>query len=485
MSAIFAILPLVLSLQFRRVDAYKQHLLTRSVQAQGAIIAAMLKPTLQHLDQHSVDQLAQLLSSLHVGGLGVRILLRPNAAPPGSGFFYYYVTTWPRMSTADMSADAHTLLATGLFQKLARACDEGFPLVQNYPSQSARREVLTSLVPVKSPAGCWVIITSSTPSQIGNAASELPYWQQPAIRLAAAIYAGMAILVVWLLLAVRGDLRRFVIQARHVGEDSLGPRFASVNRIAELSGIAAEFDRMVGFLRQSASTVREAAEETAHTLKAPIGIIAQSMETLRRHADTADAEAQRAIELVQRSLERLSHLVLVTRQLGESTANLLDIDRRPTDLSAVVRGIVADYEQSAALQGKRIGGALESGVVVMGNADLLEAAVENIIDNALGFSPPGGNVTVMLRRLRRSCELRVDDEGPGIPPDELPHLFDRHYSSRRNGDDSANGAGRHSLHFGIGLWIVGRNVSVLGGTVRAENQDHAGLRVTVVLPLAS
>jgi two-component system sensor histidine kinase ChvG len=122
-------------------------------------------------------------------------------------------------------------------------------------------------------------------------------------------------------------------------------------------------------------------------------------------------------------------------------------------------------------------------VALMGSQTLLEPVVENIIDNALSFSPPGSAITVALERGRQTCRLVIADEGPGVPPEDLPRLFERYYSSRPEEYRAASN-GDALEHFGIGLWVVRRNVEALGGQVSAANRDGAGLAVTVTLPLA-
>lgn len=120
-----------------------------------------------------------------------------------------------------------------------------------------------------------------------------------------------------------------------------------------------------------------------------------------------------------------------------------------------------------------------------GGADLLETVVENLVDNALSFSPPHGIVQVRLRRQGRRAELSVDDDGPGIEAQLADRIFDRYFSLRPEASaDGGNGAviDRPS-HFGIGLWLVRRNVEAIGGTVVAENRKQGGLRMLVSLPL--
>ena len=111
---------------------------------------------------------------------------------------------------------------------------------------------------------------------------------------------------------------------------------------------------------------------------------------------------------------------------------------------------------------------------------MIETVGENLIDNAVSFSPAGSEVLVHLTRDGHFAHLTVSDEGPGVPDEQLERIFDRYYSERR--PESASDA--PSSYFGIGLWIARRNVEAMGGTIVAENRMPHGLAIHVRLPLA-
>ena len=116
---------------------------------------------------------------------------------------------------------------------------------------------------------------------------------------------------------------------------------------------------------------------------------------------------------------------------------------------------------------------------VAGTEESLEAVIENLLDNAISFSPDGGSVRVGLFVGGRRVRLTVEDDGPGVPPEQLPQIFRRNFSNRpapRSHDSDPQ------AHFGVGLAVVRRNVELLGGEVLAENIPGAGLRVSVTLP---
>jgi two-component system sensor histidine kinase ChvG len=109
---------------------------------------------------------------------------------------------------------------------------------------------------------------------------------------------------------------------------------------------------------------------------------------------------------------------------------------------------------------------------------MVETVIENVVENALSFTPNGGTIEVRLDRVGdRHAELTVGDTGPGVPAENLERIFERYFSRRQH-------VRGQEAHFGIGLWIARRNVEALGGMVRAEHRAPHGLLVRISLPLA-
>src|SRR6185312_11924822 len=96
---------------------------------------------------------------------------------------------------------------------------------------------------------------------------------------------------------------------------------------------------------------------------------------------------------------------------------------------------------------------LDDGAVVRSARGMLETVLQNVLENAISFSPRGGTITITLGQDDGTVELQVDDEGPGIPGDKLDQVFERYFSSRPSQADPGR-----PPHSGLGLWIVRRNV---------------------------
>lgn len=505
---VFFAVPLLLYAQFRDADQTKRELLLSSLEQQGQLVGEALRPQLSEYDGEALRGIADTLHRLGgAEGLKIKLLLRPDSTQESGGFFY--IASAPPVSSEYLEEERAELVETGVFDKLADTCAGNRPLAVRYQNPAGEDEVLTSVTPVQTAAGCWAVITSHGTDQALGAAIGQPYWQTPDVQVAFFIYLGMAVLVILMFVGVWRSLRRFARAARTIrvqGASEGGPSFRRINKVPELDGVASEFDRMVTTLRNAAHAIRHAAEDNAHAFKTPIATISQSIEPLRRLAGDEQPRAKRAIELIERSLDRLDQLVAASRRMDEATAELMEAPRERVDLSRFVGRTLDGYADSAADKGIQLERRLDNKVEVLASEDMLETVLENLLDNAIDFSPDGGRIVVALGRQNGEAVLSVTDDGPGVADDRVDQIFERYVSSRSTDGGSGPGAkagnsgsGANvdtdaivaqsptvgSQHFGIGLWLVRRNVEAMGGEVEASNAEPNGLCIQARLPLRS
>ena len=253
--------------------------------------------------------------------------------------------------------------------------------------------------------------------------------------------------------------------------------FAGSTSVPELGALASAFDEMVARLRRSATMIRQSAEDNAHAFKGPIATIRQAIEPLRRRAPP---ELLDFLRLIGGALDRLDGLVQSARVLDSAAAELLDLQQSRVDFSALVTALTCSMAGTAAAREVRIEAAVEPGMFVFAKADALETIVENLIDNAVSFSPSGGVVWWQLKRTDKGVELAVIDEGPGVEPGQRARIFERYYSYRPQSPETRSG----EAHFGVGLWITRQNVLAIGGAIAPMPEHPHGLRMTVTLPPA-
>ncbi|HJU20187.1 MAG TPA: HAMP domain-containing sensor histidine kinase [Stellaceae bacterium] len=478
LAVIYSIVPIILYGQFRSAYDESQKLLLRSVRDEGRAISESLLPWLKTADSGALPELGQHLARFAGEVTTIKVLFAPARTSGG----FYYVGSWPLVQPPNLAAERETLARQGVLAHLARDCRGEMPFSLLYDRPTGGAEIVTAVTPLLTPAGCWAVVSSFSADAFPSAHLGEPYWATPIVRLAAAIYLAMAVITFSTLIGVRRGLSRFARRARRIREGGADAgSFGDRAHLPELADVAAEFDRMVEALHRSAAEIRQAAEDNAHAFKTPIAIIRHSLEPLRRALPPGNPRAQRAFGVLESALDRLDGLVASARRLDEATADLLAKPQALIDLERVIGRMVQTRSAVMPSRELTIKADLTPGILVLGSEEMIETVLENLIDNAVSFSPPGGEILVRLTRDGRSAHIAVSDRGPGIPPERLERIFDRYHSERRP-DETADAAA--SSYFGIGLWIARRNVEAMGGTIVAENRTPHGLTVHVRLPRA-
>ena len=476
-SAVFLIVPALLYGRFEQADAERKALMVNNLQIQGRLAAQALQEKLIAAGPRAPVQAQDLVDAVSRGELRLKLLLRPadNASS------YYYIASAPHLTEEQLNQGRDALIDTGLLLKATESCAGNRALATQFAGPTGVAESLTSLTPFHTEQGCWLVVTSYPEDDPVIASLTRPFSAAPELRWAAMFYVIMAVLSVWAGWSIWQSLRRFGSLARRMSESSIEPstRFVDLTPVQELHPIATAMDRMVDTMRRAASAIREAAEENAHALKGPVASIRQALEALRNSKPDEIKEAAVAID---RSLAKLDGLISTARRIDHDIASSIAEGRSIIDLSALAANAArAANEQQMEQDSPKIDCKLVPDLAVVGSEEAIETVLENLLDNAVGFSPRGSTVKVTLKRAGDRARLSVEDQGPGVPPDLLPHIFERHFSTR-NGHDALQDDGQP--HFGLGLAIVRRNVAMLGGVVSADNGPDGGFRVVVDLPLA-
>jgi two-component system, OmpR family, sensor histidine kinase ChvG len=475
LATIFLIVPLIVYDQFRAADEAEKAVLLRSVREHGHVITAALAPLLSGSDRPALPQLGHELARFADDFTNVKLLFAPTGT---AGFFY--VASWPVVSTAQLDAERETLRQQGVLDRLSTSCDGEFPFALRYRTPQGNDEVVTSMTPLKTPSGCWVVVTSSAAGSLPGSNLGRPYWASSEVRVAAAIYLAMVLLTITTFWSVRRGLRRFAERARTIRERrSSGGSFRAQNDIPELADVAEEFDHMVEVLDASARDIRRAAEDNAHAFKTPIAVIRQSLEPLKRAIAIENQRGLRAVGLIEASLDKLDGLVASARRLDEATADVMDMPRTDLDLSSILGRLLQAHAEALLERRLNLKGHIAPRVLSHANEEMVETVIENLLDNAISFSPEGESIGVRLEARDGFAELLIGDSGPGVAAENLDRIFDRYFSER-----SPSRSDEYDTHFGIGLWIARRNVEALGGTIRAEARRPSGLLMRVRLPLA-
>jgi len=479
LAVIFLAVPAALYYNFRRAEAEQRELLQQAVLEQGRLVATALEPVLTLGDPSPLVALPRELERFADTNRRIRILLRPADQSGVDSFFY--VAAQPPVPAGLLEAERDELVRQGVLDNVAQTCIGNMALADRYRDSEGREEILTSLTPVRTANGCWVVVLSHPVESLVGSSLGRPYWMRPEVRIAAAIYLVLAGLTFGVFWSVRRGVVRLRDTAYALRTGSGDQSFSERNQISELVGVATEFDRLIGGLKDTATRIRRAAQDNAHAFKTPIAIIRQSLEPLKRTVVPGDSRGRRALAVLEMSIERLDHLVATARRMDETVADLVYPPRESVDLSRLLWRMVVAYGAMAEGRGLRLTRVIDDGVNVLASVELLETVIENILDNAFGISRAGSEVVVELRRHEGVAELIIRDHGPGVADDDLERIFERNYSARA---DLGAADPDQAAHAGIGLWVVRRNVEAVGGEVWAEAAEGGGLAVRLRLPLA-
>ncbi|MFI5590050.1 ATP-binding protein [Amycolatopsis sp. NPDC051758] len=249
-----------------------------------------------------------------------------------------------------------------------------------------------------------------------------------------------------------------------------------VTASGEIGRLATSFNSMLGALSRSRDEQRRLVEDAGHELRTPLTSLRNNIELLI-HAD-ANPERQLSAEDRSRLLTDLdTQAVELTALIGELVE--LSTGERPTE--AEERIALADIVSTAVerTRSRWPNVAFEAELAdadVLARPAALERAVLNVLDNAAKWSPPGGSVQVTMSVEGDTVRVRVDDEGPGIPEADLPHVFERFYRA-----DTA----RALPGSGLGLAIVEQVITQHGGRASADHADRGGARFDLVFPLVA
>jgi two-component system OmpR family sensor kinase len=248
-------------------------------------------------------------------------------------------------------------------------------------------------------------------------------------------------------------------EGRHTLVPSEGP--------AELAQLATSFNDMAAKLERARAAERSFLLSVTHELKTPLTAIRGYAEGLSEGA----LDASEAARTIQAEAARLERLVRDVIDLARINRIEFEVQRTPIDLGDVAREVVRRYEPQARAYGVELRTDANGGAPALGDQERALQVVSNLVENAIRVTPNGGRVRVSAD----PGVLAVEDTGPGIAADELPHAFERFYLWSRYGATRKVGTG-------LGLAIVKQLTEQMGGTVTVTSDPDRATRFEVRLP---
>jgi two-component system sensor histidine kinase BaeS len=335
---------------------------------------------------------------------------------------------------------------------------------------SAAQGALTSLPVVVQGTRVGTVTVGLTPAGLGAADSVL----QSALWRAIAGTAGLAALLA--LIAGLGAARRItrpvgqlIAVARAMAGGDRSARAGQLKGAGELRELAAAFDNMADTLDREDRIRRDLVASVAHELRTPVAVLQAAHEAL---LDGVTEPTGEELGSLRDEVLRLARMVDDLQVMAAADAAVLRLAREPQDLAAIA-GAAADslahrFEAAEVTLRREL-----APLPVQADERWMHQVVTNLLSNALKFTPAGGTVAIRGRRDGGDAVLEVEDTGIGIPPADLPRVFDRFWRGE---------SARPTSGSGIGLAIVAELTSAHGGTITAASPPGGGARFTLTLP---
>ncbi|RPJ23598.1 MAG: sensor histidine kinase [Chloroflexi bacterium] len=242
----------------------------------------------------------------------------------------------------------------------------------------------------------------------------------------------------------------------------------------ELAQLAMRFNQMAEKLNQVESMRRRLIGDVSHELRTPLTAIKGSMEGLM---DGVLPATQETYEQIHTEADRLNRLVDDLQELSRVESQAYQLDLRPVEVAALVQTVTKRLAPQA--ESKRISLDLELAPDlprVLADEDRAVQVLTNLTGNALQYTPENGSVTIAAQKINNEVQISVRDTGIGIPPEHLPHIFDRFYRADKSRSRRAGGGS------GIGLTIARALVEAHGGRLWAESEGE-GSTFNFTLPI--
>ena len=269
---------------------------------------------------------------------------------------------------------------------------------------------------------------------------------------------------------------RITSVARDIQATDLSRRIELPGPEDELKQLADTFDAMLARLGAAFAAQRQFTADASHELRNPLAIIRTNVDVALAdpHADPDDL--RHTMIVVKRASDRMARLVDDLLALARRQEPTLEYE--PVDLGVAVTEASDDFVVPAAARQIVLDRAIAPGVVVMGDRDALKRAVANLLDNAVRLAPAGSRIRLATGSEGDRAWIAVADEGPGISPEDQPHVFDRFWRADKARSRADGGSG-------LGLAIVRQIIESHGGEVRLQSKVGVGSSFVLWLPVTS
>jgi two-component system, OmpR family, sensor kinase len=265
------------------------------------------------------------------------------------------------------------------------------------------------------------------------------------------------------------------IATRIMHADDLSRRIPLAgNESKEVAQIITAFNETLSRLEGLFTSQRRFLADVSHELRTPLTVIKGEIGLMRKFGQ-ADEES---LSSVDTEVDRLTRLVGDLLLLAQAESGRLPMERKPVELDTIMLEV---FHQMRTLAGEKLQLTIDDidQVLVSGDRDRLKQVLVNLVGNAIQYTPAGGKVILSLQKTEEQARLTVSDTGPGIPAQDLPHIFERFYRSERSRKRTS---GTQTSGFGLGLSIAYWIIRNHGGSIEVTSREGSGTTFCVWLP---
>ena len=258
-------------------------------------------------------------------------------------------------------------------------------------------------------------------------------------------------------------------------------------REGDLAILKNQLSKMVDVLRektarlgQEKADLASALADVSHQIRTPLTAMGLTLAVARETSD--EAARARALRELDGMIERVGWLVTALLKLAKADAGAIAVQSVRVEAREVVARAMEPLATALDLHGISCEVVCDGDPGYTGDMVWSAEALENVLKNCMEHTPDGGRILVEVRQDALACRIRVTDTGPGIAPQDLPHLFERFYRGRGAASLGEGADGPRAQGFGIGLALAQSLMAAQGGTLRASNAPEGGARFDFTFP---
>jgi len=277
----------------------------------------------------------------------------------------------------------------------------------------------------------------------------------------------------WLAEHLTAPIRRMQAGARALASENLDVRVSAglEDRKDELAVLARDFDAMADQLRTNRGATTQLLRDISHELRSPLARMRVALGLARQ----PPADFARQLDRLEREIERLDSMISQVLKLARLHGTDALLQRERFELDDVIEQVVRDANFEGAVKNCKINLRGAANCAVLGSRELLRSAIENVLRNAVRYSPNDMPAEMQVARAGGGLEILIRDHGPGVPAADLERIFEPFYRVAESRDRDSGGEG-------IGLAITSQVMKAHGGSARAVNVSGGGLEVRLSLP---